>query len=229
MNYSREQYLMGRCTHEQFYSQMVTPALTAQVLEFWGIRRLLPAYKDDPVFNNLPLGDWDRLARQIACEDTKWEFREAGDWETLGGLVCLAKQAAREACETALKADQANQADQAPESVQAPEKITLGEAVDFLAGAGINVLVIDENTDFKTLPPFASLFPDLGAPAPLKAEPPVTHSVTEQRDTALLHLDRCINALLDCPSLPKASLAILRDATGWLTRLRAEKAKGGTE
>lgn len=59
MEYTRKDYMSGKCNHEQFYNQFVTPETRQIVLRFIGINALINS--KDNYFNDIPLRIWDRL------------------------------------------------------------------------------------------------------------------------------------------------------------------------
>lgn len=89
--YTRQQYLKGVCTFNDYYSQFIND----------NIRNTVNFMKDqiikssDPAFNDIPLIKWDCLAPGIYGEIKK-PLEEAGDYLTLSGAVCVLKAAARE-------------------------------------------------------------------------------------------------------------------------------------
>lgn len=87
--FTRHQYLTNQCTHRQYYAQFVTPSCKAKVKSAIGMDLLLAS--TDPHFNDIPLGEWDRLAPGIMPADT---LCAAGDWASLGGQICTLKEAA---------------------------------------------------------------------------------------------------------------------------------------
>ena len=94
--FTRHQYLTNQCTHREYYAQFVTPDCKARVKSNIGMDRLLAS--TDPNLNDIPLGEWDRLAFGIMPADA---LRAAGDYATLGGQVCTLKEAARQVIEEA--------------------------------------------------------------------------------------------------------------------------------
>ena len=87
--YTRKQYLNKECTHRQYYGQFVTPATKAHVLRGIGLATLKKS--TDPHFNDIALTNWDKLVHN--CPGSA-DFSKAGDYYTLGGGVCLLKEAA---------------------------------------------------------------------------------------------------------------------------------------
>lgn len=86
--FSREQYLKGECTHANYYAQFVTGSAFQIVLNTIGRDRILKSA--DKHFNDIPLHLWDRLSFPVKG------LKEAGDYLTLAGKVCIAKEIARQ-------------------------------------------------------------------------------------------------------------------------------------
>jgi hypothetical protein len=91
--FTRDDYFDRKCSHREYYSQFVTPAITSRVKACIGLERLKAS--TDPHLNNIPLREWDNLVTPCPAEVGKL-MREAGDYPTQAGLVCTAKEAARQ-------------------------------------------------------------------------------------------------------------------------------------
>lgn len=78
--------------HRRYYAQLVTPAARAMVARSIGMKRLLAS--TDPHLNDIPLHRWDRIAGTRGLTYASM-WQHLGDYPTLGGLVCVAKEAAR--------------------------------------------------------------------------------------------------------------------------------------
>ena len=93
--FTRQDYLDGRCSHEVYYAQFVTPAAKAWVLHFIGLGALRAS--TDPYYNDIALRKWDNFISSEAFHHAARAMRQAGDTAsfTLGGAVCVAKAAAR--------------------------------------------------------------------------------------------------------------------------------------
>lgn len=78
--------------HRRYYAQFVDAGVVARVANAIG-RDALFASKD-PHFSDIPLPRWDRLAQNLG--PLAISFESVGDYATLGGLVCVAKEAARQ-------------------------------------------------------------------------------------------------------------------------------------
>lgn len=92
--FTRQDYLSAPrseadMAHRRYYGQFVTPATIACVVAAIGADRLLAS--TDPHMNDIPLPHWG-----IANLPGSGKFAKAGDYYTLSGCVCLAKEAARQ-------------------------------------------------------------------------------------------------------------------------------------
>jgi hypothetical protein len=103
--YTRSQYMSDARTdrmgaHRRFYGQFVTPSTIARVVNLIGKNRLLAS--TDEHMNDIPLDLWDRLVSGLPGSAG---FVKAGDYYTISGGVCLAKEAARQWVEKRKMAD----------------------------------------------------------------------------------------------------------------------------
>lgn len=91
--------------HREYYAQLVDEETIDSVVRFIGERELLAS--TDFYLNDIPLDRWDALAGATARGmNITWhghrplrtaiKFEELGDYATLAGLVCVAKEAARQ-------------------------------------------------------------------------------------------------------------------------------------
>lgn len=94
--YTRKQYLNSECNHAEYYNQFVSPAYIHRVLTRIGYNKLVNS--KDKHFNDIPLKLWDNIATPFPA-DVAQKLRDAGDYPTLAGGVCIAKQAARKIVE----------------------------------------------------------------------------------------------------------------------------------
>lgn len=90
---TRKQYLNRRLNdwegHRAYYSQFVTPLMVDKVAIEIGHERIMAS--TDKHLNDIPLSDWDDLRITPAKS-----FEDLGDIPTSAGLVCVAKEAARQ-------------------------------------------------------------------------------------------------------------------------------------
>lgn len=77
--------------HRRYYRQFVTHETVAYVVSSIGADRLVAS--TDRYFNDIPLTEWDYM--QFGLPYDRDKLREAGDFITLSGIVCIAKEAAR--------------------------------------------------------------------------------------------------------------------------------------
>lgn len=84
---TRQEYLDGLVSHEQYYEQFVDQGL----LDFVARHFMVNAYAVD----NIPLQRWDNLAFCVLTDKIRQQLKDCGDFPTLGGAVCILKQAAR--------------------------------------------------------------------------------------------------------------------------------------
>lgn len=89
---TRQDYMNGKCTHREYYAQFVTEQTRQSVLRNIGLERLQQS--TDPHLNDIRLSRWDGL--EIVTREMDAAMREAGDWPSLAGKVCIAKEAARQ-------------------------------------------------------------------------------------------------------------------------------------
>lgn len=92
MKFTRQDYMNGLCSHDDYYSQFVNENIKLLVLERFNIEILQSAYAVDHHFNSLPLPIWDKLTLLFSCNN---EMKILGDYSTLAGKVCILKQAAK--------------------------------------------------------------------------------------------------------------------------------------
>lgn len=95
MVYTRKDYMSNKCTHREYYRQLVTQDIKNHVA------RALPksiAKSKDPSFNDIPLDTWDRIGSYaVPCG----EFKKLGDIRSMAGVVCVLKEAAQQIREVA--------------------------------------------------------------------------------------------------------------------------------
>ena len=89
--FSRQQYVKGECTYEQYYRQFVTPMVKATVHSYIGIDDIMESV--DKHLNDIQLKRWDAM-HPIIMEETKKARAQAGEGNSLATGVCIAKQAA---------------------------------------------------------------------------------------------------------------------------------------
>ena len=96
----------NKCTHEQYFTQFVTPKIKAAVRNYFGVARLLAS--TDPHLNDIALSEWDMFCgynqfrnelRPNLCFASIIPLLKQANGD--GGcspsdFTCIAKQAARE-------------------------------------------------------------------------------------------------------------------------------------
>jgi len=89
---TRNDYVTGRCTHEEFYGQFVT----APILHYVQIKLGLEAIVNskDRAFNDIPLEKWDEAGLAICSCRATMKLDNADNSVSTG--VCIAKEAARQ-------------------------------------------------------------------------------------------------------------------------------------
>lgn len=93
---TRKQYLNHGSSHREYYAQFVNIRAKSLVKKFIGIDRLRES--TDESFNDIPLKKWDSLIYFIDYESIN-KLKDAGDFLTIAGGVCLLKEAARQILE----------------------------------------------------------------------------------------------------------------------------------
>lgn len=94
LKFTRQQRLNNECTHEEYYNQFVNNTIKSRVLNAFTKEQLIKAYSENESFNTLPLNRWDAIAKNLF--DVSSKMKECGDFLTLAGGVCIAKNAARQ-------------------------------------------------------------------------------------------------------------------------------------
>lgn len=90
--FTRQDYLDKKCSHREYYGQMVRHITKDMIGNHIGLLELLKCSSE--FFNEIPLKRWDNLAPLL------WvNFKKYGDVDTLCGRVCILKEAARQIVE----------------------------------------------------------------------------------------------------------------------------------
>ena len=90
MVYTRKDYMSGKCTHAEYYGQLVTQNMKNHIT--LAIPQALER-STDPNFNDIPLSTWDRMGLAYGLRN---EFSALGDIKSMAGMVCVLKEAARQ-------------------------------------------------------------------------------------------------------------------------------------
>jgi hypothetical protein len=96
-SFTRQQYFNKECSHREYYAQFVSIGTKNRVLRLIGLENL-QASKDEHL-NDIPLSKWDSVFAGGAPFEINSAMRAAGDFPTMAGLVCIAKEAAHQILE----------------------------------------------------------------------------------------------------------------------------------
>jgi len=88
--FTRKQCLAKECTHDEYYLQFSDPRTSHYLLQTGLVRKARGS--KDPHFNDIPLKYWDAVPIYAAQVD---RMKEAGDYLTAAGRVCIAKAMVR--------------------------------------------------------------------------------------------------------------------------------------
>ena len=92
--FTRKEYMDHVCSHREYYAQYVTEGLKKQVLFNIPISELEKS-KDEHL-NDVELKRWDNVPMPYSVST---QMKENGDYLTQAGIVCIAKEAARQILE----------------------------------------------------------------------------------------------------------------------------------
>lgn len=90
IQYTRQDYLNSICSHEEYYAQFVNSSVKQRVKN-----SLDKELKSSKKTSDIPLSTWDTISIPVNAESAKL-LKEAGDYPTLAGAVCIFKEAARQ-------------------------------------------------------------------------------------------------------------------------------------
>lgn len=95
---TRNEYLQqshdnGESAHRAYFGQFVNTWLINFVVSRIGADRIKKS--TNPHFNDIPLKEWDNLTHSLP-QFMQCSFKSKGDYATLAGLVCVAKEAAKQ-------------------------------------------------------------------------------------------------------------------------------------
>jgi hypothetical protein len=101
VKFTRADYLAGKCTHRQYYGQFVNPEILGRVKNWIGLNAIKTALAaNDEHLNTIGLAKWDSFVTSKQLFNVSAKMKEAGDFLTLAGGVCIAKEAAKQLAET---------------------------------------------------------------------------------------------------------------------------------
>lgn len=91
---TRKQYMNKECSHSTYYAQFVTESTRREVLNRFGLDKLVQAAAENSSFNtrSTPLDDWDMVNSHHHREN----FKAAESFFALSDKVCILKEAARQ-------------------------------------------------------------------------------------------------------------------------------------
>ena len=95
---TRKQYMSSEVTHQQYYEQFSTEALREFVKQRFPVQELKAAYIEGKHLNSIPLQLWDNMAI-VTRQAVEEKLRDAGDFWSLAGGVCILKAIARQIIE----------------------------------------------------------------------------------------------------------------------------------
>jgi hypothetical protein len=91
---TRRDYIDGKATFSEYYAQFITPELAEAVKAKIGIDSVKAS--KDPHLNDIPLYKWDNLFQDYNLKkEIALKMQEAGDYLSMAGAVCTAKECAR--------------------------------------------------------------------------------------------------------------------------------------
>ena len=93
---TRKDYMDHKVTHREYHAQFVTDRLKRVIAGRWFPQHLTEKYKEDEHLNNIPLAQWDSFKPYVATQYIAGLVKDAGDYLTMAGIVCIAKEAAKQ-------------------------------------------------------------------------------------------------------------------------------------
>jgi hypothetical protein len=88
--FTRQNYLEKICTHSQYYNQFINYGFITRVVQTIGRQKIMES--TDEYLNDIPLIFWDQINPPLG---TMEKMKGLGDYLTLAGKVCIAKEAAK--------------------------------------------------------------------------------------------------------------------------------------
>jgi len=92
--FTRYQYLNRECTHQEYYAQFVDNEMKRGLTAYISMERILSSKKEN--FSDIPLKKWDSASYIVTTIENHKRMKEAGDYLTPAGIVCILKEAARQ-------------------------------------------------------------------------------------------------------------------------------------
>lgn len=97
----REQYINGEMTFEQYYTSIAKEAGVSMERNELMPKVVAALKAGDEHLNSIPLATWDRMGLSPISYHIANAFKAHGDYATAAGLVCMYKQAAKNAAQVA--------------------------------------------------------------------------------------------------------------------------------
>ena len=94
--FTRKDFLNGKVTFRGYYSQFANDNVKLMVKDRIGLKKLKQS--KDKHFNDIPLRIWDNIGLPCGIGNL---LKQAGDYYTLAGQVCILKEGARQILEEA--------------------------------------------------------------------------------------------------------------------------------
>ena len=88
---TRKEYLDGKYTHRQYYTQFVNDNVKLMVLDKIGLDMIINS--KDEHFNDIPITIWDNIGLPCGIGNL---LKSAGDFYTLAGQVAILKESAKQ-------------------------------------------------------------------------------------------------------------------------------------
>jgi hypothetical protein len=98
--YNRKDFLDKKISFRTYYAQFVTEEIKDSVRSTFGKEKLTQAIAIDEHLNNIPLREWDHVGFYFKYSVIlRKKLKDAGDWFSDAGMVCILKEAARQIIE----------------------------------------------------------------------------------------------------------------------------------
>jgi hypothetical protein len=88
--FTRKNYLEKNCTYSEYYNQFINEDFINKVVITIGRQKIMES--TDENLNDIKLAYWDQISPPLG---TMEKMKELGDYLTLSGKVCIAKEAAK--------------------------------------------------------------------------------------------------------------------------------------
>jgi hypothetical protein len=92
--FTRQQYLNGECSHQEYYVQYVNRQVWHLIANAFPVDKLRAAHAVDKNFHTIELSYWDQLACFI--QPNLDLLNKLGESDTLSWRVCVLKHCAKE-------------------------------------------------------------------------------------------------------------------------------------